>query len=206
MKIHQIDCVVFDVETTGLNPVDGDRIVEIAAVKVRNREIIGTFESFVNPQRPIPKEAQAIHKITPAMVADAPTAAEVLPGIIHFIGGACLAGHNIKFDLDFLCYELALHGRRLHAGTPTIDTLKMTKLYLPYLSLHRLENIAQYFGERIGETHRALADVKLTVTIFNRLIDIAAKQGLEAPAEFFKQFGVEKPNFKIEDVHQATLF
>jgi len=206
MKIHQLDCVVFDVETTGLSPVDGDRIIEIAAVKMRNHEIIDTFESFVNPKRSIPKEAQAINKITPEMVADAPTADQVLPRMISFIGGACLVGHNIKFDLDFLCYELVQCGRRLHAATPAVDTLKMTKMYLPQLSRHRLENVAQYFGERIGETHRALADVKLTAAIFNRLVDIAVKQGLDTPGELFKQFGVEKPSFKADNVHQATLF
>ena len=206
MKANEIECVVFDVETTGLSPVSGDRIIEIAAVKVKNGEIVDSFESFIQPGRDIPVEASRIHNITEDMVADAPQRDEVLPQILQFIGGACLVGHNIKFDLDFLCYELSLIGRRIHEGTPTIDTIKMAKRLLPQLSTYRLSNLAQYFGANVQETHRALSDVKLTVMVVTRLLDLAVKQGISSPSDIFKEFGVTKPNFKIQEASQDVLF
>ncbi|MCA9394396.1 MAG: 3'-5' exonuclease [Candidatus Omnitrophica bacterium] len=206
MKPSDIECVVFDVETTGLYPRDGDRIIEIAAVKVRNNEIIDTFDQLINPERDIPLEAQQVNNISDAMVADAPTAEAVLPQMLDFIGGASLVGHNVKFDLEFLCYQLAQTGRRLRSTTPTIDTLKMSRALIPHLNRHRLANVAQYFGVTIGETHRALADVKLTVAVLNRLFELAYEQGIQTPADIFKQFGVDKPNYKVEDVNQGSLF
>lgn len=206
MKPADIEWVIFDVETTGLFPREGDRIIEIAAVKVKNKEIIDSVDYLINPQRDIPLEAQQVNNITNEMVANAPTAQEILPGIIDFIGGASLVGHNIKFDLEFLCYELSLCGRKLRSATQTLDTLKMARTLLPQMNRHRLSNVAQYFGVQIGETHRALADVKLTVAVLNRLLTVAHQQGIQTAADLFKQFGVEKPNFKIEDVVQGSLF
>jgi DNA polymerase III epsilon subunit len=206
MNANEIECVVFDVETTGLSPIGGDRIVEIAAAKMKNGHIIDSFESFVNPERDIPAEATRIHNITDEMVAQAPGRREILPKIIEFIGGACLVGHNIKFDLDFLCYELSLIGRRIHDGTPAIDTIKMAKRLLPQLSTYRLGNLAQYFGANVQETHRALSDVKLTVMVTTRLLELAVKQGISSPADVFKEFGVAKPNFRIQEASQDVLF
>jgi len=206
MNACQIECVVFDVETTGLSPIGGDRIVEIAAIKVKEGVIIDSFESLINPGREIPAEASRINGITDDMVTDAPLAEDVLPKILSFIGGACLVGHNIKFDLDFLCFELSRINRRLNDWTPTLDTIKMAKRLLPQLSSYRLGNLAQYFGANVQETHRALADVKLTVTVVTRLLDLAVKQGITSPSDVFKEFGVTKPNFKIAETSQDVLF
>ncbi|MCA9409372.1 MAG: 3'-5' exonuclease [Candidatus Omnitrophica bacterium] len=206
MKAVHAEYVVFDVETTGLNPQQGDRILEIAAVKVKDGEIVDTFESFVNPQRDVPAEAAAVHNITNEMLHDAPVADQVLPDVIKFISGACLVGHNIKFDLDFLCYELSLISRRLDERIPAIDTLKMSKKLLPQLRSHRLGNLAYFLGAQIEETHRALADVKLTVVVLKRLLRMANDQGIDSFQEVYKQFGVVKPNFKIETMEQSFLF
>ncbi|HLF18347.1 MAG TPA: 3'-5' exonuclease [Candidatus Omnitrophota bacterium] len=206
MRVDQIECVVFDVETTGLSPLEGDRVIEIAAIKVKEGKVVATIESLINPQRSIPLEAQRINHISDDMLIDAPTAQEFLPKMIDFIGGTPLAGHNIKFDLDFLCYELSLIGRKLKDTTPAIDTIKMAKRLLPQLSTYRLQNLAQYFGANVQETHRALADVKLTVTVITRLLDLAIKQGFTTPQDIFKEFGVTKPNFKIAEANQDVLF
>lgn len=206
MQSKDIEFVVFDVETTGLHPTEGDRIIEIAAVKVKNRKIIGTFETFINPRREIPIEAQRINKITPEMIADAPTHDEVLPNMLEFIGGACLAGHNVKFDLDFLCYEMSLLGRKLQNTTPALDTLKLAKLFLPQISNFRLATLAQYFGILIEETHRALADVNLTVSLMYHLLDMAPDRGFVSCQDLFKECCVALPKYKIEDVVQDMLF
>ena len=206
MNTKQAEYVIFDVETTGLFPQRGDRIVEIAAVRVKNWKIVDTFESLINPERNIPIEAQNINKITEEMVANAPTADIVLPKMIDFTAGACLVGHNIKFDLNFLCYQLSLNGRKLREETPAIDTLKMAKELQPHLTSFRLAHVAHSLGETVEETHRALSDVKLTANVMRRLFDIAGDQNIHSFKNLHKRFGVTKPNFKIEQINHEFVF
>ncbi len=206
MNIKLTEFVIFDVETTGLSPVDGDRIIEIAAAKVRGNEVVDKFYSLVNPQRSVPSQATLVNNITEEMLISAPLAADILPGLIQFIGGACVAGHNVRFDLNFLCYELALIGRRLHDYTPAVDTLKMARDLLPYLSNHKLAYLARSLGVVVNQTHRAMADVELTVAVFTRLMEMAGDRDLHQVTVFFNQFGVEKPSFKLTQKSQSSLF
>ena len=206
MNIKLTEFVIFDVETTGLSPIDGDRIVEIAAVKVKGIQVVDKFYSLVNPQRSMPSHATQVNNITEEMLLNAPVAAEILPQMIHFIGGACVAGHNVRFDLNFLCYELALIGRRLNDQTPAVDTLKMARDLLPYLSNHKLSYLARSLGVVVDQTHRAMADVELTVAVFLRLMDMAGDKNLQKVSIFLNQFGVEKPTFKLNQKVQESLF
>ena len=206
MDIKATEYVVFDVETTGLSPIDGDRIIEIAAIKVKNGKMGDTLESFINPERALSPEAQKINHITQDMVQDAPTSKEFLPTMIDFIGGACVVGHNVGFDLKFLCYELSLAGRRLKDETPAVDTLKLSRELIPHLTSHRLSNVAQYLGITIKETHRALVDVELTVGVLNHLLELAWDQKIKTFAQLYQRFSVTKPSFKIEEVTQGFLF
>ncbi len=143
MNIRTAEFIVFDVETTGLSARDGDRIIEIAAMKVREGQVVDRFYSLINPKRTVPSAATMVNQITEDMLADAPTADQVLPGIIEFISGGCVAGHNVRFDLDFLCHELSLAGRRLKDETPAVDTLKMARELIPYLSNYKLAYLAR---------------------------------------------------------------
>jgi len=206
MNIKLTEFVVFDVETTGLSPADGDRIVEIAAVKVKDGKTIDKFYSLVNPQRSVPPQATQVNNITEDMVKTAPVASDILPQMIHFIGGACVAGHNVRFDLNFLCYELSLIGRRLHDQTPAVDTLKMSRDLLPYLSNHKLAYLARSLGVVVDQTHRAMADVELTVAVFLRLMEMAGDKDIQKISVFLDLFGVEKPSFKLNQKSQASLF
>ena len=206
MNIKLAEFVIFDVETTGLSPVDGDRIVEIAAVKIKGAVVVDKFYSLVNPQRSMPSHATLVNNITGEMLVDAPVAADVLPQMINFIGGACVAGHNVRFDLNFLCYELAMIGRRLNDQTPAVDTLKMARDLLPYLSNHKLAYLARSLGVVVDQTHRAMADVEITVAVFLRLMEMAGDKDLHQVSVFLNQFGVEKPSFKLIQKAQASLF
>lgn len=205
MDARHTEYVVFDVETTGLFPRGGDRVIEIAAAKIRNLEIVATFEHLINPGRDIPVESQRIHQITPEMVADAPRADEVLPMFVDFIGGACLCGQNIKFDLDFVCHELAVMGAKMREETPAVDTLKMARYFMPQLGSFRLSNLAQAFGVRVDVTHRALADVELTFKVFRHLLIAARDQGMTQFADILREFGVPKPVIKLPQ-NQGMLF
>jgi DNA polymerase-3 subunit alpha (Gram-positive type) len=206
MNIKNTEFVVFDVETTGLSAPDGDRIIEIAAMKIRDGKVIDKFYSLINPQRLIPSEASRVHNITDDMVTEAPTSLEVLPQMLSFISSSCVAGHNVKFDLGFLAYELALMGRKINESTPAIDTLKMARDLLPYLSNHKLAYLARSLGVVVSETHRAMADVDLTVQVLIRLMEMASDQNLDEISKFFAKFSVEKPAFKLVSTSQASLF
>jgi len=167
---------------------------------------VDKFYSLVNPQRYIPSQATMVNNITDDMVCNAPVAADVLPQMINFIGGACITGHNVRFDLNFLCYELALIGRRLNDQTPAVDTLKMARDLLPYLSNHKLAYLARSLGVVVDQTHRAMADVEITVGVFLRLIEMAGDKDLQHVSVFLNQFGVEKPSFKLNQKSQESLF
>jgi DNA polymerase III epsilon subunit family exonuclease len=206
MNIKLTEFVIFDVETTGLSPIDGDRIIEIAAVKIKGSKVVDKFYSLVNPKRSIPSQATLVNNITEEMIVTAPVAADILPQMIHFIGGACVAGHNVRFDLNFLCYELALIGRRLNDQTPAVDTLKMARDLLPYLSNHKLAYLARSLGVVVDQTHRARADVEITVAVFLRLMEMAGDKNLQSVSVFLNQFSVEKPSFKLNQKSQESLF
>lgn len=206
MKISDMDYVVFDVETTGLSPVDGDRIIEIAAARVRRGIIVDRYTTFVNPLRPLNVEAQKINKISEDMVRGAPVSAEILPRFVEFAGSACLVAHNAAFDIKFVSFELALAGRRLHEGTPVLDTMKISKSFLPHLTSQRLEYIAHSLGVAVGTTHRAMSDVEILVGIMNRLFALAPDYNVTSFRDLIAQFGVEKPVFKIKGAVQESLF
>ncbi len=206
MKIDKMEFIVFDVETTGLNPLGGDRIIEIAAVKMKGGKKVDVFDSLINPQRPLSEHAQRINKITPEMVSSAPNIQQVLPKFLDFIGGGCLVAHNAKFDLDFLCHELAMIGRRLRPATPAWDTLKMAKELLPQINNYQLFYIAHFLGVKVEETHRALADARLTADVFLRLLPLAREKQLYDFRRLHENFSVPKPEFVIEKNTQGLLF
>src|SRR5581483_6902151 len=102
--LRDIDFVVLDTETTGLRP-GPDRVIEIAAVRLRGGEAVGAFQSLVNPGRRLPTFIVKFTGITQEMVSGAPSAAEIFPDFLRFIDEAILVGHNIGFDINFLSYE-----------------------------------------------------------------------------------------------------
>jgi DNA polymerase III epsilon subunit family exonuclease len=203
-KILDVDYVLFDVETTGLSPLDGDRIIEIAALRFRSGQVLERFCSLVNPGRPV--AAQNVHNITEDMVKDAPSAEEVLPRMVDFLAGSCLVAHNASFDIKFLAYELALHGRKLRPETPVLDTMKMSRTFLPYLASHRMESLAHSLGVPVGTTHRAMADVEILAGVFKRLLSMAGDYNIHQLQDMITHFGVEKPKFRIASAAQPSLF
>ena len=178
-NLKKQEFIIFDVETTGLSPRWGDRIIEIAALKVKDLKPVGEFYSFVDPQREISFGAFQVNGITSEMLMGAPTSEEILSRLLKFIGRAALVGHNIKFDLSFLCYELSLMGKWLREETVVIDTLKMARGLLPHLSRYPLWFIADSLGITRKQEHRAMADVKLTFEVFLRLIKTMGKKDIE---------------------------
>ncbi len=206
MDIKKTEYVVFDVETTGLYPWNGDRILEIGAVKIKGGKKTDTFASLVNPDRPLREGAQRINKITSEMIIQAPDAGKILPRFLDFIGGACCVAHNARFDADFVGYELAKIGRKMRDETPVLDTMKMARVSLPQLNSYRLEGVARYLGVEADETHRALADAETTAAVFTRLMDTSIQRGIRDFRQFCREFGIVKTGFKMEKKKQDYLF
>jgi len=123
--------IILDTETTGLSPSNGDRIVELSAVEVCDREIGRTFHTFINPGCPIPDAVVRIHGITDAQVSDAPAFAEIADEFLDFIEGGTLVIHNAPFDLRFIVNELALAQLPAIDDMPVIDSLTMARKQFP---------------------------------------------------------------------------
>lgn len=181
--------VVFDVETTGLSPAYGDRIIEIAALRIKNLKFLDSFHSLINPERPISWGAQRVNGISDEMVAQAPTAKQILPEFLRFIEGACLVGHNLRFDLGFLKHELERMDSSLEKF-PSVDTLKMARSFIPYLSSYSLLSVASALEVGYAQKHRAMADVEMTGHVFKKLLTVAEQKKIMDLPALSSLFGV----------------
>lgn len=160
--------IAFDTETTGMwAPIN--RVVEIAAVKFTlNLGVIDTYESLVNPNRPIPEEVIEIHGITDKDVAGAPTAPAVLDEFNRFCGDdSILIAHNAPFDISFIGNELKRHDITF-GDNPIIDTVEISKTFFPNLESYSLLNLARHFGIAQTQDHRALSDSKYVYLLFRK--------------------------------------
>ena len=148
------DVVVLDTETTGLS-FSQCGLTEIAAAKLRGREVVERFQTFVNPGMPIPKNIVALTHITDADVAHAPSAPEAVAALAEFVGGAPVLAHNAHFDRTFI--------ERVPGGSKVselwVDTLALSRIALPRLTTHRLQDMAEAFG-CAPVSHRAMDDVE----------------------------------------------
>lgn len=162
--------VVVDLETTGLSPRQGHRVIEIGAVAVENGAIVGEFTTLIDAGVPVPAVVQAIHGITDEMLAGQPPPEEVLPRFRAFIADSVLVAHNAAFDIRFLRHEFA----RLKMGLPNphLCTLELSRRRLPRLSDHTLETIYLHLFPDAGlhrQNHRALDDARMTAKIWLKL-------------------------------------
>lgn len=178
--LERLTCVVFDTETTGLLPSEGDEIVQIAAVRIVNgRRVEGeVFDTLVNPGRPIPAASTAVHGITEAMVAEAPPVAEVLRRFHRFAEGAVLVAHNAPFDMEFLRRKEGATGLRF--DHPVLDTVLLSAVVFGQSEAHSLDALTHRLGITIPEEarHTALGDTVATADAFLKLMPALKARGL----------------------------
>lgn len=170
---------VFDVETTGGSPAT-ESLTEIGAVKYLGGEVIGEFQTLINPGREIPPFITILTGITHAMVVEAPRIETVLPSFLEFIGESVLVGHNVRFDLGFL-NAAALRCGYSRVSNRSVDTLGLARrLVRNEIRNLKLESLAAHFRSPVKPNHRALEDARATGYVLHALLERAGTLGVTA--------------------------
>lgn len=167
---------IVDIETTGLD-TKYDSIIEIAAIKVRNEDVIDTFTTLVNPPyidlTDFP-EITDLTGITQDMLNDAPSEQEAITKFFNFLGDDIVVGHNVNFDINFL-YD-SLYNTDKYLKNNFIDTLRFARKLLPELKHHRLSDVAIFFAVDTTNAHRALKDCEITLQCYEHLKQLALEK------------------------------
>ena len=181
--------VVFDTETTGLEPENGDEIVQIAALRIVNGQLQDgeAFESLVHPGRPIPASSTAIHGIDDSMVAKAPPISEAGSRFHSFCEDAVLVAHNAPFDMAFLRRHERAIGARFE--NPVLDTVLLSATLFGQSDVHTLDALSERLGVEIpaAARHTALGDARATATAFLKMLPMLEKTGVTTLSNAFEE-------------------
>lgn len=167
------ELIVFDTETTGLSAATTDRLTEIGAVKLRGMEIVGEFQTFVDPEQHISEDITELTHITDDMVKGAPKEDEAVRKFMEFCGSAPLCAHNSKFDMSFIRAVNERH--RLGFRPYCFDTLALCRALVPGSRNHKLDTMAEHFGLGDFNHHRAVDDARMLAMVYQKLISESRK-------------------------------
>jgi DNA polymerase-3 subunit epsilon len=198
-SLREIEFVILDTETTGLRP-GHHRVIELAGIRIRGGEVMGSFQSLLNPGVRLPAFIVQFTGITQEMVTTAPKAHEVFPDFLHFIDGAILVGHNVGFDIGFLSYEARLLGYDFPIDG--LDTIPLARRFLPGLRRFKLDKVADHLKIPAINRHRALGDARVTAAIFVKLLELAQQQGIQTLGHLRRR--LQLPVAWSGDITQAT--
>ncbi|MFC3100995.1 DNA polymerase III subunit epsilon [Altererythrobacter lauratis] len=187
--------IIFDTETTGLDPLSGDRLVEIGCVELVNRVATGrTFHAYFNPQRDMPLEAERVHGLSAAFLSDKPLFADLADELLDFLGDSPLVAHNAQFDFGFLNAELSACGLEAIAMERMVDTLAIARRRHPGAK-HSLDALCARYG--VDRSHRvkhgALLDAELLAQVYVELLG-------------GRQIGLELVEERAEEVSEMRAF
>jgi DNA polymerase-3 subunit epsilon len=177
-KLTELTYSVFDTETTGLLPSEGDEIIQMGAVRIVNNRLLRQeiFDQLVDPVIPLKPEGIPIHGITEAMVNGQPRLDIVLPAFHEFCAETVLVAHNAAFDLRF--FQLKEETLGVRFTQPVLDTLLLSAVIHPNQESHRLESIAERLGINVIGRHTALGDAFVTGEVFLKMIPLLADMGI----------------------------
>ncbi len=182
--LRDLTFTVVDLETTGGSAQAGSMITEIGAVKVRSGEVLGEFQTLVNPHTEIPPFIAVLTGISNGMVATAPSIETVLPAFLEFAAGTVLVAHNAPFDVGFLKHFAERQGRPWPAFE-VVDTAKLARRVITRDDAPncKLGSLAKAFGSSTTPNHRALADARATVDVLHGLIERLGNLGVSTLEE-----------------------
>jgi DNA polymerase III epsilon subunit family exonuclease len=171
-SIWRVPLAFIDFETTGLSSAGGDRVVEVAIVRIDHLDESEPmrFQQLINPGKPVPATAEAIHGIGDDMLADAPSFSAALPDIAKHLKGALLVAHNAPFDVGFLHAECSRAGLDVPPHGPVLDTLRLARALFGFPSCG-LSSLAKRMNVPLTDHHRALADATATWTVCKKMIE-----------------------------------
>ncbi len=175
--LSRLSYAVVDVETTGSRAGWGDRITEIAAVRVEGGEIVDVYESLVNPERPIPPQITQLTRITSDMVRSAPRFATIARRVAQALDGRIFVAHNATFDWRFVSTEFMRSTGEQLVGE-RVCTVRLTRALLPMLRRRSLDALARYFDVEITARHRAGGDAVATARVLIELLRLAEDRGV----------------------------
>lgn len=177
-KLSELTYTVFDTETTGLEPSNGDEIIQIGAARIVNNRLLKQeiFNQIVDPERPLKPESIPIHGITEDMVRGQPNIDVVMPGFHAFCEETVLIAHNAAFDMRFL--QLKEERTGLRFTQPVLDTLLLSAVVHPNQGSHKLDAILERLGISIGTRHNALEDAVATGEVFLKLLPLLEEKGI----------------------------
>lgn len=163
--------VLVDIETTGLSPIYDD-IIEIGAIKVENNKVVGEYNQLIKTDRSLPLMITELTGITDEMLATGKMPETVLEEFIGFVGDNVIIGHNINFDLGFLCNKCKKY-LNYNLNNDYIDTLYLARKLVPNSYNHKLGTLAKLFNISYEGAHRGLKDVEITYEVYNKLREIS---------------------------------
>lgn len=177
-KLSELTYTVFDTETTGLEPSNGDEIIQIGAARIVNNRLLRQeiFDQIVDPEIPLKPESIPIHGITEDMVRGKPNIDVVLPAFHEFCEDTVLIAHNAAFDMRFL--QLKEERTGLRFSQPVLDTLLLSAVVHPNQESHKLDVILERLGIHIDTRHNALEDALATGEVFLKLLPLLEEQGI----------------------------
>jgi DNA polymerase-3 subunit epsilon len=159
---------IFDVETTGLSPAYGHRVCEVGCLRLLDGEVLGQFESLVDPGRPISAGAYRVNRISAEMLLGAPAFEQVADPLLALMEDAVLVAHNAPFDLGFLAAELEI-AQLLPPEGPVVDTLSLARRAYSF-ARNGLQAVARALGVEAGTAHRAMGDVWTTRNVLEQIL------------------------------------
>ncbi|MEF8714985.1 MAG: exonuclease domain-containing protein [Accumulibacter sp.] len=176
--LADLSYTIFDTETTGLQPSQGDEIIQIGATRIVNRRLLRQecFDQLVDPRHSLSSQSVAVHGITPELLIGQPFIEVVLPKFHAFCADTVLVGHNAAFDMRFLQLKERQTGVRFEQ--PVLDTLLLSAVLYPNQTTHRLEAIAERLGVSVFGRHTALGDAIVTGEVFLKMLPLLAEMGI----------------------------
>jgi DNA polymerase III subunit epsilon len=187
--------VVFDTETTGLSFAGGHRLVEVGCIELINRVPTGRhFHAYINPERDMPPEAEAVHGLSARFLSDKPLFGHVCEDLLEFLGDCPIVAHNAGFDFSFLNGELGRCGRTIIPLHRMIDTLALARVRHPGAK-HSLDALCNRYGVDLSarEVHGALLDAQLLAQVYIELTggrQISLGLGVDVPSAANRAAGV----------------